>query len=92
MACCRSVGWGGTAADSTFIVAAGNSVEDGAVAYDMGTALSDRLVHLALKAEAADWLASYAVPRGLHHPTVVASSAPGPTCWRRRKRRCGGAS
>ena len=56
--------------DATFIVAAGNGVEDGAVAYEMGTALSDRLVHLALRAEAGDWLARYAVPRGLH-PAVV---------------------
>lgn len=55
---------------STFIVAAGNDVEDGAVAYEMGTALSDRLIHLAVRAEAGDWLARYAVPRGLH-PAVV---------------------
>ena len=32
--------------DNVFIVAAGNMVEDGAVAYEMGTALADRLVHL----------------------------------------------
>ncbi len=57
--------------DSTFIVAAGNAVEDGAVAYEMGTALSDRLVHLSLRAEAQDWLTGYAVPRGVH-PAVAA--------------------
>lgn len=56
---------------STFIVAAGNTVEDGAIAYEMGTALSDRLVHLALRAEATDWIESYAVPKGLH-PSVTA--------------------
>lgn len=56
---------------STFIVAAGNTVEDGAVAYEMGTALSDRLVHLSLRADAADWLANYGVPSGLH-PAVTA--------------------
>ncbi len=56
---------------NTFIVAAGNAVEDGAVAYDMGTALSDRLIHLSLRAEAGDWLTRYAVPRGLH-PAVTA--------------------
>lgn len=56
---------------STFIVAAGNTVEDGAVAYEMGTALSDRLIHLALRAEATDWLAHFAVPKGLH-PAVTA--------------------
>ncbi len=56
---------------STFIVAAGNMVEDGAIAYEMGTALSDRLIHLNLRAEAGDWLASYAVPTTLH-PAVTA--------------------
>lgn len=56
---------------NVFIVAAGNGAEDGAVAYDMGTALSDRLIHLSLRAEANDWLAHYAVPRGLH-PAVIA--------------------
>ena len=56
--------------DNTFIVAAGNGVEDGAVAYEMGTALSDRLVHLSVHAEASDWLTRFAVPRGLH-PAVV---------------------
>jgi MoxR-like ATPase len=57
--------------DSTFIVAAGNAVEDGAIAYEMGTALSDRLIHLSLRAQAADWLDRYAVPRGLD-PAVIA--------------------
>lgn len=56
---------------NVFIVAAGNTVEDGAVAYEMGTALSDRLIHLSLRAEAGDWLANYAQPRGLH-PAVTA--------------------
>ena len=56
---------------STFIVAAGNTVEDGAVAYEMGTALSDRLIHLNLRAEAGDWLASFAEPKGVN-PAVMA--------------------
>lgn len=57
--------------DSVFIVAAGNTVDDGAVAYEMGTALSDRLVHLHLVANAQDWLEHYAIPKGLH-PAVTA--------------------
>ena len=57
--------------DSAFVVAAGNAVEDGAVAYEMGTALSDRLIHLSVRAEASDWLARYAVPRGVN-PAVCA--------------------
>ena len=56
---------------NTFIVAAGNSVDDGAVAYEMGTALSDRLIHLSVVAEASDWITRYAVPQGLH-PAVIA--------------------
>lgn len=57
--------------DSVFIVAAGNMVEDGAVAYEMGTALADRLIHLHVQAQARDWLEHYAVERGVH-PTVTA--------------------
>ncbi|SHH75479.1 AAA family ATPase [Marivita hallyeonensis] len=57
--------------DSVFIVAAGNTVEDGAIAYEMGTALSDRLVHLHVKASAKDWLERYAVDQRLH-PAVTA--------------------
>jgi MoxR-like ATPase len=56
---------------ATFVVAAGNAVEDGAIAYEMGTALSDRLIHLAVRAEATDWLQNYALPEALH-PAVVA--------------------
>jgi hypothetical protein len=56
---------------SAFVVAAGNAVEDGAIAYEMGTALSDRLIHLNLRAEAQDWLTRYAVPNGID-PAVTA--------------------
>ena len=57
--------------DSVMIVAAGNTVEDGAIAYEMGTALSDRLVHMIVRASAEDWLKAYAPGAGIH-PTVVA--------------------
>jgi MoxR-like ATPase len=60
-----------TLPDDVFIVAAGNSVEDGAVAYEMGTALADRLVHLAVRASADDWLRGFAVDAALH-PAVTA--------------------
>lgn len=56
---------------SVFLVAAGNTVEDGAIAHQMGTGLSDRLIHVVVEAEPGDWLDAYAVPRGLH-PTVIA--------------------
>ncbi|MCY4335282.1 MAG: MoxR family ATPase [Litoreibacter sp.] len=57
--------------DNVMIIAAGNTVDDGAVAYEMGTALSDRLIHLQVTAEAKDWLESYAVDRALS-PLVTA--------------------
>ena len=57
--------------DSVMIVAAGNQVEDGAIAYDMGTALSDRLIHMIVQANAEDWLTNYAIPAGIH-PAVAA--------------------
>ena len=56
---------------SVMIVAAGNRVEDGAIAYDMGTALSDRLIHMIVQASPEDWLTSYALPAGIH-PAVAA--------------------
>jgi hypothetical protein len=57
--------------DSVMIVAAGNRVEDGAIAYDMGTALSDRLIHMIVQAAPEDWLKHYAIPAGIH-PSVAA--------------------
>jgi len=57
--------------DSVMVIAAGNTVEDGAIAYEMGTALADRLIHCVVQADAADWVAGFAVARGLH-PAVTA--------------------
>lgn len=57
--------------DSVMILAAGNTVRDGAIAYEMGTALSDRLIHVHVRAEAEDWLSRYAGPKGLA-PAVTA--------------------
>lgn len=56
--------------DNVMIVAAGNGVEDGAVAYEMGTAIADRLIHMNVVADATDWADNYAAPNGLH-PAVV---------------------
>jgi MoxR-like ATPase len=56
---------------SVMVIAAGNDVEDGAIAYEMGTALSDRLIHLQIVATAPDWLENFALPRRLH-PAVTA--------------------
>ncbi|MCH8465541.1 MAG: AAA family ATPase [Roseinatronobacter sp.] len=65
--------------DSCFVVAAGNMVEDGAIAYEMGTALSDRLIHLHLAANAEDWVQNYAIPQGLD-PAVIAFIRTRPDC------------
>ncbi|TVP71201.1 MAG: AAA family ATPase [Rhodobacteraceae bacterium] len=65
--------------DACMVIAAGNMVEDGAVAYEMGTALSDRLIHLHLTASADDWLTGYALPRGLD-PAVIAFIRTRPDC------------
>lgn len=56
---------------SVFVVAAGNTVDDGAIAYEMGTALADRLIHLQVNPDAKDWLERYAVDRELS-PLVTA--------------------
>lgn len=39
------------------IIAAGNRPEDGAISYDFGTAMNDRLVHVVIEPAAKDWLA-----------------------------------
>ena len=44
------------APDNCFIVAAGNRVEDGAIAYEMTSAISDRLIHYVVDAVPQDWL------------------------------------
>lgn len=56
---------------NVMIVAAGNRVEDGAVAYEMGTAIADRLIHLNVEPDLDDWINNYAIKMGLH-PTVPA--------------------
>ncbi|MGR3502376.1 ATP-binding protein [Pseudaestuariivita sp.] len=56
--------------EDVFLVAAGNGSADGAVAYDMGTALSDRMVHLVVEARIDDWLV-YAAEQNAH-PAVPA--------------------
>ena len=56
---------------SVMVIAAGNTVEDGAIAYDMGTALADRLIHCEIQADARDWVAGFALAR-MVHPAVTA--------------------
>jgi len=63
--------------ESVFLVAAGNTVEDGAIAHELGTGLSDRLIHLVVEADPVDWVENYAVLRGLHpHVTAFIKTRP----------------
>lgn len=55
--------------DGWFIVAAGNRVEDRAVATAMSSALANRLAHFELNANAEDWI-KWAVPHDIH-PSVT---------------------
>lgn len=57
--------------DNVIILAAGNGVADGAVAYEMGTAIADRLIHIEVVANPEDWVKNYAIPNNLH-PAVTA--------------------
>lgn len=55
--------------DKWMVIAAGNSPEDGAISYKMGTALSDRFIHIHVMANAQDWV-NWAVEAGIH-PNVI---------------------
>lgn len=54
---------------NVIVMAAGNSAADRAIAYEMGTAVADRLVHLLVQPETKDWL-SWAA-RSHVHPDVI---------------------
>ena len=55
--------------DGWYICAAGNRVEDRAVAGTMSSALANRFMHVELQADVEDWIA-WAVAQGLH-PSVT---------------------
>lgn len=57
--------------DNCFIVAAGNGTGDGAVAYEMGTAIANRLSHMLVTQEAESWVTNFAIPNDIH-PAVIA--------------------
>lgn len=58
--------------DGWFIMAAGNQVEDGAVYHEMGTALSDRLVHFKVVADLDSFLDWYLRPQH-QFPSAIAT-------------------
>jgi len=51
------------------VISAGNSPEDGAICYKMGSALSDRFVHIHVVANPNDWL-EWGVKNNMH-PSVL---------------------
>ena len=56
---------------NTLIIAAGNTVDDGAIAYEMGTALADRMTHFIIVPSTPQWIEDFALPNKLH-PSVIA--------------------
>lgn len=52
-----------------YVCAAGNRVEDGAVVYEIGTALADRMQHIVVVPEPKSWL-GWASKNGIH-PSVM---------------------
>ena len=67
------------------IVATANGTEDGAIAYDLGTALNDRMLQLYVVHTRQSFL-NYWAPRGLH-PAVLAVVHQRPDLLNRNKRR-----
>lgn len=55
--------------DKWMVIGAGNSPEDGAISYKMGSALSDRFVHIQVEAHPTDWI-SWALENEIH-PNVI---------------------
>lgn len=51
--------------DNCYVCAAGNGPGDGAIAYEMGTALASRLLHISVQAEPKSWL-EWAVANKIH--------------------------
>lgn len=54
---------------NSFIIAAGNRVQDKGVAYKMPTPLANRFTHFEVQPEIEDWK-EWAIPNGVH-PTVI---------------------
>lgn len=55
--------------DNCYVCAAGNGPTDGAIAYEMGTALSSRLMHISIQAEPRSWL-EWALNNTIH-PSIL---------------------
>ena len=59
-----------TIPNNTFIVAAGNRLEDNAISYEMPTALRNRFIHFELKADLNSWL-NWAKEKGINEEIIT---------------------
>lgn len=56
--------------DNCYVCAAGNGPADGAISYEMGTALASRLLHIAVQAEPRSWL-EWALANKIHTSIIT---------------------
>jgi MoxR-like ATPase len=56
--------------DNCYVCAAGNGPADGAIAYDMGTALASRLLHISVQAEPRSWI-EWALNNNIHNSIIT---------------------
>jgi MoxR-like ATPase len=56
--------------DNCYVCAAGNGPADGAIAYEMGTALASRLLHIGVMAEPRSWI-EWALANNIHNSIVT---------------------
>jgi MoxR-like ATPase len=59
-----------TLPDNCYVCAAGNDTGDGAIAYEMGTALASRLLHIRLCAEPRAWL-EWGLANNIHRAVLT---------------------
>lgn len=56
--------------DNCYVCAAGNGPADGAIAYEMGTALASRLLHIGVQAEPRSWI-EWALRSNIHNSIIT---------------------
>jgi MoxR-like ATPase len=56
---------------NVLIIGAGNKTDDGAVAYEMNTAISDRMSHMVVTQNVDSWLKDFAEPEELHISVIA---------------------
>ena len=56
--------------DNVVVIAAGNRIEDRAIAYDLTSAISDRFIHYVINISAQDWL-PWAEANNIHRSVLI---------------------